>query len=259
MTTASRTRKNRLALFTSALLFGAYITSAQAAPLDLTGWSQEGVPNGWDPSPSWVVDTSGTAVTQKTNTYPSFFASDFDSITNLSDLSITLNTSYAGGDDDFVGFALGFNAGDSTNSNADYLLVDWKKTTQTFNGSLATAGLAISHVTGAIDSYPAWSHSGNINELERATTLGNTGWQHGIDYIFDIDFTATELNISVNGTNQFSMAGAFSNGGLAFYNFSQSVTAYQADAVMVSAPEQGIAFMLSLGLLGMALARKKIA
>lgn len=86
-------------------------------------------------------------------------------------------------DNDFVGFVLGYNEGDVINASADYILIDWKQSDQTDSGGFGPASLAISCVTrplkpnvsnhGAND---AFTHTGVVEELARATTLGSTRW-----------------------------------------------------------------------------------
>lgn len=149
------------------------------------------------------------------------------------------------GDDDFIGFALGFNPGDATNSSADYLLVDWKQGNQSFNfgspsctpGSLAPRGLAVSRVTGIPTADEFWGHvdfnsptcsplGAGLSQLARATTLGRTGWGDNQENTFAFEFNATSLKVFVNDVLQIDISGSFSDGRLAFYNFSQGAVRY---------------------------------
>ena len=127
-------------------------------------------------------------------------------------------------DDDFFGFALGFEPGDSTSASADYLLIDWKKFDQNFDGSLAREGLAVSRVTGVpTDPFPNfWDHSGQVEELQRAVSLGSTGWANDEPYTFDVSISENSLVISVNGSEEFNLTGDFSDGRLAFYASAQA-------------------------------------
>jgi len=122
------------------------------------------------------------------NGQPTFFYSDFTAFGT----SVTGKIRPGGGDDDYVGFALGFQPGDSTNAAANYLLVDWKQGTQSFDfgapsnspGGNALSGLAVSRVTGIPDADEFWQHKNlastpagsGLQELARGTNLGNTGW-----------------------------------------------------------------------------------
>lgn len=233
------------------LIIGVY--NVHAVPLNLEGWTEESLPNGWDPAPNWVVSSDGLSVTETTNTYPSFFYSDIDTTMGLQDLSVSINVSSTGGDNDLIGFALGFDPGETTNPSADFLLVDWKKESQWYSGSYSPAGLAISQVSGLPNSWPDfWDHTGSLTELQRATTLGSTGWNHNTNYDFDIDFTPTALNISVNGIQQFSLTGSFSDGRLAFYDFSQPQPTYQVSGtVPAPIPEPSTFLLLFSCLVGM--------
>src|SRR5690606_40800060 len=99
----------------------------------------------------------------------------------------------AAGDDDIIGFMLGWQPGDSANATADYILVDWKKTTQTYQDwGTAQAGLALSRVTGTFTRgfggapIDLWSHTNNCTELLRSTNYGASGWAFGTDYHFRV-------------------------------------------------------------------------
>lgn len=196
------------------------------------------------------------------------FYSDFQAINTNAIGKIKV----AGGDDDFIGFVLGFNPGDST-SAADYLLLDWKRATQSFNfgspstspGGDALVGLAVSRVTGIPDADEFWQHANlsgtpagsGLTELARATNLGSTGWVLGTEYEFDFAFTATSLQVSVDGVLEIDIAGSFSNGRLGFYNFSQANVTYSSftiDPIAViplpAAAWMALPLLGSIGLVG---------
>ena len=127
-------------------------------------------------------------------------------------------------------------AGDSTNAAANYLLVDWKQGTQSFDfgdpsnspGGNALSGLAVSRVTGIPDADEFWQHKNlagtpagsGLQELARGTNLGNTGWVDSTEYTFTFNFGPNDLEVFVNGVKELDIAGVFGNGRLAFYNFS---------------------------------------
>jgi len=100
------------------------------AQVDLTTWTAAsyGTPAG-----NWNLAVDNLSVTQTINGNPTVFIGDFNAFNT--DLVSTIRVS-ATGDDDFIGFALGFEPGDETNSAADYLLIDWKKGTQTIHSSV---------------------------------------------------------------------------------------------------------------------------
>lgn len=213
-------------------------------PIDLTRWSAEsyqvvsGFPNG-----SWTPASGGLSVTQSNNGQPTLFRSDFD----LHNLRIEGQITVAGSDDDYAGFALGFRPQDTTNPNADYLLLDWKRATQTSNfgapsctaGGTAQRGLALSRVHGMPTADEFWGHvdlnavpcstpNDRVTELQRGATLGTVGWVRNQTYTFRIDYTPNRVVVHVDGVLQIDVSGTFPNGRLAFYNFSQAGVTYNA-------------------------------
>jgi hypothetical protein len=188
------------------------------------------------------------------------------------------------GDDDFVGFVIGFDPGDTSSSGADYLLIDWKRGTQSFNfgapsttpGGVAEAGLAVSRVTGIPTADEFWQHTdyadhtgGGLEELERGATLGATGWAFNTDYEFTFDFGPNDLEVYVNGVKQLDITGSFANGRLGFYNFSQASVTYSAFSVdegtfpddpggpPIDTPEPGMLGLFGLGIVAVALRRRR--
>ena len=193
-----------------------------SAQVDLRGWQFESYPNGIDAPPNWVLGVDGRSVRQTANGEPTVFVSDVDSVIGQESFQVQVDA-LESGDDDFFGFVLGFEPGDSTNASPDYLLVDWKRSDQVFAGNLAQEGLAISRVTGvpADSSVDFWEHSGQVEELQRAVNLGSTGWSSDEQYTFDISISENSVVISVNGTEEFNLTGNFSDGRLAFYAYAQ--------------------------------------
>ena len=192
----------------------------QAVAADLSTWKVESTG-----SASWNVSADKQSVKQTVNGYSTFFYSDFNAFGS----TITGKISVANdGDDDFIGFALGFDPGDTTNANADYLLVDWKKGDQYHSpwGGWAYKGLAVSRITGPANSTDLWSHTGKAQELARGINYGNVGWQYNTQYVFRIEFSETALRVWVNDQLEIDETGNFSNGRFAFYNLSQSQVSY---------------------------------
>ena len=192
--------------------------AAHAAPTNLSTWTLEGDGN-------WVVAADQNSVTQTQNVNPGVYYSDFNSIGRSLSGTIKVNTT---GDDDFIGFVVGFNPGDMTDGASDFLLIDWKQGTQGSFGCNADAGLAVSRVsTGLANNRGAWCHDANgVTELTRATGLGATGWTDNQTYTFDIEYTATNLKVFVDGALQVNLAGTFSDGRFGFYNYSQANVTY---------------------------------
>ena len=169
----------------------AVVTNAAATPnfATLFGWkmdphttrlnSSQGVAN-------WVVAPNGLSVLQTINSDPSFFIADTPLIASEVTVSIRVETT---GDDDFIGFVLGAQQGFmQPGANPRFLLVDWKQTSQGGGCATAIAGLAVSLVEGLPTASQLWSHlrcgdaTSSVTELQRATTLGTTGWaeQHDL-------------------------------------------------------------------------------
>jgi hypothetical protein len=261
---------------------------ASATQIDLNSWTAESYPavSGFGAG-VWSVAGDGSSVTQTVNGQPTFFYSDFTAFGTKT--TGTLSVSSAGGDDDYIGFALGFNPGDSLNSSASYLLIDWKRGSQSFNfgapsaspGGLAAAGLAVSLVTGIPDADEFWQHANldgtgagsGLTELARAINLGSTGWNFNTDYEFSFDFGPNNLQVFVDDVLEFDIIGDFSNGRMAFYNFSQAQVNYSAFELdegsfppddddgngSTPVPEPATLALFGLGLAGLGLSRRRKA
>jgi len=135
------------------------------------------------------------------------------------------------GDDDNIGFALGYEAGDATNSNADYWLVSWRAGAQ---GSW-NSGLSLWHVTGALNSYDLEDPVNHpaLEFVAEGETLGQTKWETGVDYTFDVTYNTDSLGVFVQDQLQFGFTAqdvgveSFEEGGFAFFNFSQDKVNYK--------------------------------
>ncbi len=209
-----------------------------AAQVDLNLWTSESYPavTGF-PAGAWIVSPSGQSATQVANGQPTLFYSDF----NVQDRDVQGTVSVADGDDDYIGFALGFQPGDTSNPAADYLLVDWKAATQFFDfdglsttpGTTAFEGLAVSRVMGIPTADEFWGHtnftedpSGGVTELARGATLGSTGWVAGTEYDFQFLYEQNRLQVFVDGVLELDISGDFPDGRFAFYTFSQGEVTY---------------------------------
>lgn len=196
---------------------------AVPVPVDLSSWLIDGGGN-------WTLQSEvepNDSAFQSLNSAPTVLFNNMDSQGAALRGTIEVQTTT---DDDFIGFVLGYDDGDLTGSNptTDYILVDWKQGTQ----SGWDAGMSISRVTGAINTCgtctasDAWQHTGNVNFIARAATLGSTGWEDNREYLFDIVFTPTLIQVAVDGVQQFNISGTFENGSFGFYNFSQPNVRY---------------------------------
>jgi len=206
-------------------------SAALAVPVDLSTWTANGGSSSWN-----VQGALNDSVLQTVNGDPTIF---FDPTANAQGTALSGTISVeTTGDDDFIGFVLGYQSGEINNAVSDFLLIDWKQRNQNFLG-LATAGLAISRVTGAgaggnPDS-KFWNHTdAGIDELQRGANLGATGWADNTEYAFDLVFNANLVQVFVDGILELSVTSAdagiaaFDNGSFGFYNYSQSNVRYGA-------------------------------
>lgn len=215
-------------MITAAVLSAAFAFTAQAAPVDLSSWTAEG-------SGTWNLQSGNNAVLQTQNAGATVFHNGLNSQGFQLSGTIQVNTS---SDDDFIGFVLGYHAGDLFATNPDYLVIDWKQADQTLgSGSTAAVGnrgLAISRVTGPIGNSSststqfrdAWGHQGVVEELQRASTLGDVGWVNFQQYTFDLVFQANRVQVFVDGNLELDVSGSFANGAFGFYNMSQAQVLY---------------------------------
>ncbi len=221
------------------------------SPVNLNNWTAESYPVVQGVNGQWNVAADGTSVIQTVNGQPTLFYSDFSAFNT--EISGQINVT--GSDNDFIGFALGYQANDINNPNADYLLIDWKQSNQTFDfqapsctpGTTGLRGLAVSRVSGIPTADEFWGHvdfdeaacsplGQGLTELQRATTLGDTGWVSGQTYAFEFVFNATTLQVFIDGVLELDISGSFANGSLAFYNFSQANVTYNALSLTVDCP-----------------------
>jgi hypothetical protein len=252
--------------------------AAVAAPVNLATWTAESYPavSGFGAG-VWNVAPGGAAVFQSVNGQPTLFVGDFNAFG--SDVRGKIKS--AGGDDDYVGFAIGYRNGDTGNATANYLLIDWKQGTQAYDfgtpastpGSTAYRGLAVSRVTGIPTADEFWGHvdfsaaqgggTGGVTEMARGTTLGDAGWVDNREYEFRFIFQPNNLKVYVDGSLELDVSGSFADGRLAFYNFSQAAVTYSAFTLdripVVPEPETYALMLAGMGALGAVARRRRSA
>ncbi|MEQ8748297.1 MAG: hypothetical protein RIC52_00850, partial [Amphiplicatus sp.] len=218
-------------LIAGAIFALAGATSASAGAVNLSAWTAT-------PGGNWTVAADQNSVFQSVNGAPTIFYSNAPSQGLALSGTITVETT---GDDDFIGFVLGYGPEDTVAGTTDFILIDWKQTTQNYFG-VAPAGLAISRVTAPLgDNATTWSHiAGNgVTELARANTLGSTGWVDNQTYTFELTFTDSLIEVYVNDVLELSVIGSFSDGGFGFYNYSQASVRYAGITEDVLPPPDG--------------------
>lgn len=243
---------------TKVLLLGSALSlllpiGAHAASVDLTGWKENGYPN--NDAGTWTVEgADNDSVVQSINGAPTVFFNDGNNAQGKElGGEITVETT---GDNDFVGFVLGYQDGEINSATADFWLIDWKQGDQ----SGQSAGLALSHVSGDLAGLSTstsgawWQHDAPINEKLRATNLGTTGWNDNQKYDFSLEFTSSLIKVIVDGNTELEFSSAdngglaFTDGSFGFYNFSQENVRY-AGITEVTAPSAAIPLPASLPLL----------
>ncbi len=184
-----------------------------------------------DPShstPSWTLSSDGTTITQSLNALPAVYVSTLPAVGVSMTFDLTVNTT---SDDDYIGWAIGYDAGEGSSSTADWLLFDWKQGDQTWSSAVGYAGLRMYRVTGAIDdSYELWGHTDSVSEIAQGLTLGSTGWSDNTTYSVQVDYSTTQVDVYVDGTLEFSESGSWPTGNFGFYNFSQESIEYTLTA-----------------------------
>jgi len=186
--------------------------------ISFSGWVQEEI--GSSRSSRWRNSADERSVTEELNGQASFYVGNQPSYGTY---EVTLRVSDL--DNDFVGFALGFSAGETSNVAGDYLLIDWKQGDQLG----AQKGLALSQVFGIPTAGEIWTHQdeaangpGNtVSELVRAATLGTTGWARGTEYLFRFEASPGHLRVYVDGRLEIDYLGPVPFGMLALYDNSQ--------------------------------------
>jgi len=183
--------------------------------LQLNNWTAEGG------TADWQVNPGGTSVTQAINGAPAFFVSDQDFI------NVEFSGQFqipASGDNDAVGFVLGYQDPFNTSTNSDYYLLSIIKNAPNSYGCDNFFG----HVTGPTANLDLWNYTStgtaNINTLMCDNTY--PGWDLATTYNFTCSYTSTNVTVVINGVTILDVDGCFPLGRFGFYNYSQDNVIY---------------------------------
>lgn len=227
----------KLALVIIALFLTIHSVEAQLScglNIDLNSWIEEGDTSQGD----WVVSTFGNSVEQKVNAQATFFVSPEDYFNVLIQGKIKVDTTW---DDDMIGFVFGYqdpSSGGALLPSSVYInsyFFDWKQQTQTYAGALSNEGFALYHVDGNVDFIPVggfvpefWLRGGVGSSVSTVldTNYGNNGWNDYQEYDFQLQYTANQIIVWIDGDEVINVTGCFEPGRFGFYNNSQAEVIY---------------------------------
>jgi uncharacterized protein (TIGR03382 family) len=175
-------------------------------------------------TPNWTLSSDELTVSQSADSDPVAYVSNLPAVGLSMVFELTVDTAQ---DNDFIGWVIGYGAGESDSPNADWLLFDWKQDSQNVDGSQGMEGLRMYRVQGAISTtYDLWEHTGNVLEVAEASTLGSTGWIDFNTYTIQVDYSTSQVDVWVDGALEFSESGVFPTGNFGLYSFSQEQAIY---------------------------------
>ncbi len=212
-------------------------TASQPIDFDLRQWTKQGPESVGE----WQVADDGSEVIQRRNDDPTYFVSPerltSATITGTFEVQTT-------GDDDFIGFVIGYNGPTQDQPFAyDHLLFDWKQSKQSWGGCEAQEGFTLTRVSGTYSQDPDERREGNgavipINwcheqqqDDPRAEVLATKwgdglGWEDNTEYQFRLDYSPDQVTIAIDGEQVLQVDGSFPTGSFGFYNYSQADVRY---------------------------------
>lgn len=195
---------------------------AVASPIYLDGWRQQGQPG----DGRWTVAADGRSVSQSVNGGASFFVGPRE----LIDVTIRGQIQIGeAGDDDMVGFVLGWRGPAAPGQDADFVLLDWKRGDQSSDGHEVQAGLRLARFQGPVPDELAayWGMVDGPTVKRLATDLGpDKGWKVDTAHRFEARYGRERLQVFIDGVKVFDVKGRFEPGRFGFYNYSQEAVVY---------------------------------
>lgn len=226
-----RSTEGNMKTFINATLFilcVAVSANAQLIPVNLNDWIEEGI----DANGVWTVSGDGSYVDQSINGAPTFFVSPDTLFNSVIRGTFSVRTT---GDDDFIGFVFGYQRPVGEEDYFNFILFDWKQNSQLITGT-AQEGFTLCRVEGTVNSdggnlsgglTPYWSHA-DTTMLILDSLYGSTmGWVDNREYLFELNYDAEHITISIDSTIIFDISGNFPIGRFGFYNYSQPNVRYQ--------------------------------
>lgn len=214
-------------LVVAVLLF--CVAPASAAPIDLSTWITD---NSFDFAGGqlggvWTVSGGGNSVFQSVNGDPTIFHTP-GAVGNIVNLSGTFSEN--AGDDDFVGFAFGYNG-----PGSGFYIFDWKQGSQTAYSEFASQGITLKRFDGTPttqgDFWTTASQPGVMTQLYHNSSIGRT---NGVEYGFNFTRIIGTGEISISLLQGATVLDSFTvfdttygAGNFGFYNFSQEAVTYQ--------------------------------
>ena len=199
-----------------------YICTEASFEIDFfEDWSAQGFLAG---PTTWTLSQDNLTVTQTQNSGPGVAMTNLPAVGVTIEFELEVQTT---GDDDFIGWTVGYESGDHSNPNAEYMIFDWKQADQNCDG-WGYDGLAMNRVTGIptlsggcdnIGNF--WSHADAVSEEARAINLGSTGWGDNTTYLVELQYEVDHVQVWVDGALEFDEVGTFPVGNFGFYTLSQ--------------------------------------